>query len=47
MNSIAFTDSIVEESTLAWQEYLSWPVKHGSNTAMGEQVYTYHVEAVL
>ena len=36
MTSIAFTESTVEEATLAWLERLGWTVKHGPEIASGE-----------
>jgi hypothetical protein len=42
-----FTESGVKSTALAMAETFGCKVEHGSNTAMGEQVYTHHVEAVL
>jgi type I restriction enzyme, R subunit len=36
MTSITFTESIVEEATLAWLGSLGWTVKHGPEIAPGE-----------
>ncbi|MHB1012405.1 MAG: hypothetical protein ACYC37_05820 [Desulfobacteria bacterium] len=36
MSSRAFTESIVEEATLAWLESLGWRVTHGLKIAPGE-----------
>ena len=32
----AFTESIVEQATLAWLESLGWTIKHGPEIAPGE-----------
>jgi type I restriction enzyme R subunit len=36
MTGLAFTESIVESSALAWLESLGWTVKHGTEIAPGE-----------
>jgi type I restriction enzyme R subunit len=34
--SQAFTESVVEQAVLAWQESLGWAVQHGPDIAPGK-----------